>query len=71
MAVETESTVTKILDTWHCISVPLPTYYDHYNDMLVWALEHAEDKFYIANGKYVYFKQESDATMFALKWGSQ
>lgn len=63
--------LSEILDTWHKVPVPLPTYYDHYNDMLVWCLENSQGKFYTSNGQIIYFQLEKDATVFALKWGSK
>jgi hypothetical protein len=57
-----------LLNTYHKVQLHNN---EHYPEKLSWCLEHCVDKFRDirhGDGMLWYFKQEQDATMFALRW---
>lgn len=62
-----ENRIRSLLRTWH--GVPSPN--TQFNEKLAWCLENCESKFgdlKVLEERIWYFKNEHDASMFALTW---
>jgi hypothetical protein len=58
-----------LLESWK--SVQLPICHEEFNDMLLWCLEHCQNKFRDMPSGQIrtwYFENDQDLTMFLLKW---
>ena len=60
--------IEQAIADWHVINTH-NEYYSNEN-MLVWALKNCQGKFYHRGNRF-WFHDEKDATMFALKYGSE